>query len=124
MNGPFDSGVTPPPVLDLAQFDAMCDGDREFERMICGEFRKLTEPALETLARAVAIRDAASTHAGAHSIKGSASTLGGQELAKVSGQLERLTVRDPDWVRADRLLHEIREAYTRLAMALDERAAA
>ncbi len=124
MTHPLESSAGSPMVLDEKQLDSICDGDRDFERMLCTEFRKTTGEALDALREAVEARDAARTHAQAHSIKGSALTLGGQALAQACHRLERLSATEPDWAAAGALDDEIHEHFQRLALALEARAAA
>jgi len=121
MSGPPPIGLAQPPVLDVSQLVEVCGGDRDFETLIAGEFRKATLTALEELAQAIASRDRARTKAWSHAIKGSSATLGGRVLAAHCQRLELLAAAEPDWADAARLLSEIRAAYDQLDQALAAR---
>jgi HPt (histidine-containing phosphotransfer) domain-containing protein len=117
-------GTNTPLVLDEAQIEAICGGDREFENLVCGEFRATSVAAFEELAKAVAGRDAPPAKAWAHAIKGSAATLGGQALARVCQQIETQAANGPEWELVASLLIAARAEFARLERALEARAGA
>ena len=117
-------GVAALPVLDEAQLEAVCGGDREFESLVCGEFRSTSVAAFDELERAITGRAGEPAKAWAHAIKGSAATLGGQALARVCQQIETLAAADPDWDLVASLLIAARTEYARLDQVFGARATA
>ena len=112
------------PVLDEAQFDAVCGGDHEFEAILAAEFRNSTLPVIAEIAEAITARNPGRISALAHSIKGSSSTLGGKALAHHCRRFENFAGGEPDWALAATLLIELRTAFEQFDQSLQAKASA
>ncbi len=75
-------------------------------------------PRIEAIASAVGRRDAVELKNAAHTVKGSASNMGGVRLAAVCAELE-LVARGGDWAVVDGLLARIREEAAAFQAALE-----
>ncbi len=75
-------------VFQLSRLLGSCDGDAELAGDVVADFLDTAPPLLARLAQAVADGDAIHTRLEAHSLKGSAQTLGTEALASASQALE------------------------------------
>jgi len=98
------------------------DGTGEALRALVKLFLRDAPMKLEALADAIARRDATSVHATAHSLKGSAATLGQRRLAQLIGRIEGEASEDklPDPDEVHRLRAALDEAMARLLAIIED----
>ena len=95
----IEKGVSAPAAPSPTPLEAVFDGEDLVERLggndnlaqrIVGRFLMDTPHQLELLARAINDGDIETAHRAAHTIKGSAANVGGQQLREVAWKLEQL----------------------------------
>src|SRR5439155_23484523 len=77
------------PVLLVARLDGYCHDDAAFAHELVGEFQRTLPRMARAIHEAVAWGDPPRLERAAHSLKGSARTMGGEALAELAGRLER-----------------------------------
>jgi PAS domain S-box-containing protein len=80
---------------------------------VCGAFLEETPWLIREISESVAERDRENLRLHAHSLKGSAYTLGGNALGNLASSMETLAS-EVDWPEAERILPEIQKAYDAL----------
>jgi two-component system, sensor histidine kinase and response regulator len=110
--GPLDLGA-------LGRLRADLGDDADTLRRLVELFASHTRPRLDALGRALEQGDAEAVHQLAHTIKGSARSLGASRVAELCERLEHADV-DGDPVAARQLWDELGPAFTETRAALDE----
>jgi len=106
-------------VFELSRLLESCDGDDELARDVLVDFLDTAPPLLARLAQAVAGGDAICARLEAHSLKGSAQTLGAGALAWVSLNMEE-AAKHGEMAQAPLLLSRIEGEMRRVRPRLEE----
>lgn len=96
-----------------------CDDDDELAREVVADFLDTAPPLLARLVRAAEGGDAVRARLEAHSLKGSAQTLGAEALAGAGRDMEE-AAKDGELSQAPRLLARIEAEMRRLRPRLEE----
>lgn len=106
-------------VFRVSRLLESCDDDDELAKDVVADFLDTAPPLMDRLTQAVAGGDTVHVRLEAHSLKGSAQTLGAEALAWVSLDMEE-DAKHGDLSRAPRLLSRIEAEMRRLRPHLDE----
>jgi HPt (histidine-containing phosphotransfer) domain-containing protein len=108
------------PILDLSEFDEICDGDEPLRERLVTMFGDQARTAIIELTAAITAGDAAAIERTAHALKGSAAILGARRLAAIAHELYECAV-DNQLAQAPRQLSLLSHVYdlTSVAMAAD-----
>lgn len=108
------------PILDLSEFDEICDGDEPLRERLVTMFGDQARSAITELTAAIAAGDAPAIERTAHALKGSAAILGARRLAAIANELHDCAV-DNQLAQAPRQLTLLEHIYalTSLAMIAD-----
>lgn len=110
------------PVLDEADALNRVGGDRELLAFLIQTFAEEKQGLLANLEAARAARDASKLKLAAHSLKGGAGTLGGQEMWDLAYVVE-LKAQSGEWDGMDEAIEAMLAALERLQPELDRLAA-
>lgn len=109
-----ERSIHEPAVFVFERLGEICSGDAEFERELLGEFLRGAPALLDRARAAIAAADAPELEQAAHSLKGSARTLGADALGAALFALETmgrngdLSLARPGFERAERELECVR----------------
>lgn len=106
-------------VFRVSRLLESCDDDEELAREVVADFLATAPPVLDRLAQAVADGDAVHARLEAHSLKGSAQTLGAEALAGAGLDMEE-AAKHGDLSRAPALLSRMEGELRRLRPSLEE----
>ena len=106
-------------VFRVSRLLESCDDDDELARDVVADFLDTAPSLMDRLARAVAGGDAVHARLEAHSLKGSAQTLGAEALAGAGLDMEE-AAKHGELSRAPSLLARIEDEFRRALPALEE----
>ena len=106
-------------VFRVSRLLESCDDDDELARDVVADFLDTAPSLMDRLARAVAGGDAVHARLEAHSLKGSAQTLGAEALAGAGLDMEE-AAKHGELSRAPSLLTRIEDEFRRALPALEE----
>lgn len=105
--------------FDSGKLLTACGGDAELAGQVVGVFLSDTPKQLKNLEVALAGADAKTAERVAHSIKGAAATVGGENLRALAFECEQLG-RDAKLTEVTALLPALREKYDLLRVELEK----
>ncbi|MCD6384669.1 PAS domain S-box protein [Candidatus Sumerlaeota bacterium] len=118
---PSGSAETGKKVFDREALLQRVDGDEELLKEILEVFLKDTPARIKSLKDAVSTKDAESIQRDAHSLKGSAGSVGAVALQELAAELERLgKAKELDSARASELIQKIENAFKELEIVLNK----
>jgi len=106
-------------VFRVSRLLESCDDDEELARDVVADFLDTAPPVMARLAQAIAGGDAIHARLEAHSLKGSAQTLGAEALAGAGLDMEE-AAKHGELSRAPSLLARIEAEFRRALPALEE----
>jgi CheY-like chemotaxis protein/HPt (histidine-containing phosphotransfer) domain-containing protein len=124
----IEKAPSPPPELLPTPDDALFGKEDLLERLsgneglaqrVVGRFLQDTPHQLALLAKAISDCDTGTVHLAAHSVKGSAASVGGLQLREVAWKLEQLG-RDGDLAPASAILQELAESFARTRVPMEQ----
>jgi two-component system sensor histidine kinase/response regulator len=115
----FNTPTTEKELFQLERLLESCEDDAELAREVVEDFLQSTPQILARLRQALADGDAIQARLEAHSLKGSAQTLGGEALAWAAQQLEE-AAKEGEFSETPTLWKQIENGFHQLEQRLRE----